>query len=217
MSKLRWGALGVAVLSVGLLATPASAAKVVTKFRDKGATAIVTDCPASGPAGTKCIAFVAYASKARFKEDGTVTAFASLGLDKYRVTLTSTGFTTKFLFGGFVDNVQLSVADDLSSASASGVVPIEQCNSPRQELHGHELPGVVLVERERPRGLLPRPLHPEDGGLHDPHPVQRPQPHCRWHGHRQGCHLPDHCGSAEHHRLLGREGGAQELRGLIQA
>ena len=129
MSKLRWGALGVAVLSVGLLATPASAAKVVTKFRDKGATAIVTDCPASGPAGTKCIAFVAYASKARFKEDGTVTAFASLGLDKYRVTLTSTGFTSKFLFGGFVDNVQLSVADDLSSASASGVVPIEQCNN----------------------------------------------------------------------------------------
>ena len=129
MSKLRWGALGVAVLSVGLLATPASAAKVVTKFRDKGATAVVTDCPASGPAGTKCIAFVAYASKARFKEDGTVTAFASLGLDKYRVTLTDTGFTTRFVFGGFVDNVQLSVADDLSSASASGVVPIEQCNA----------------------------------------------------------------------------------------
>ena len=129
MSKVRWGALGVAVTSVLLLATPASAARVVTKFNGKGATAIVTDCPVNAQPGDRCIAFVASASQVRIREDGTVTKLPSLSLEKFRVKIVQGGFETVFLFGGFVDNVNLQVADDLSRARASGNVPIEQCNA----------------------------------------------------------------------------------------
>ena len=128
MSKVRWSALGLAVMSVVLLATPASAARVVTKFNGKGATAIVTDCPANASPGTRCIAFVAVASQVRIREDGTVTKLPSLSLEKYRVKIIQGGFETVFLFGGFTDVVKLQVADDLSHATASGTVPIEQCD-----------------------------------------------------------------------------------------
>ena len=129
MSKVRWGALGLAVMSVLLLATPASAAKVVTKFNGKGGTAIVSDCGTSPAVGTKCIAFVAVASQVRIREDGTVTKLPSLSLEKYRVKIIQGGFETVFVFGGFTDVVKLQVADDLSHAKASGNVPIEQCDS----------------------------------------------------------------------------------------
>ena len=129
MSKVRWSALGLAVMSVVLLATPASAARVVIKFRDKGATAVVSDCPAANASpGTKCVAFVATASKLRVRENGEVTRFPSLSLEKFRVTITDTGFVAVPVAFGVADNVKLSVADNLSSASASGVVPVQQCD-----------------------------------------------------------------------------------------
>ncbi len=129
MSKLRWGALGVAVASVVLVATPASAARVVTKFNGKGGTAIVSDCGTSPAVGTKCIAFVVAASQFRVKENGTVTKFPSLSLEKFRVTIVAGGFETEPVFFGVTDVVNLQVADNLSHAKASGTVPIEQCDS----------------------------------------------------------------------------------------
>jgi hypothetical protein len=129
MSKLRWSALGLAVVSVGLMATPAAAAKVVYRNTGKDATAVVTDCPASPVAGTKCIAWVAYASQNRENNDGTISRSGGLGLDKYRVKFTDpTTFTTTLVATGFTDNNSLVVPDNLSTATASGVVPVLRCD-----------------------------------------------------------------------------------------
>ena len=126
MKWARLSALGSAVVSVGLLATPASAAKTSTTIRGKDAHLVVTDCPASGPAGTKCLAWDLFAGQQRVKTDGTVTKTASVILVKIRVTLTSTapGFKTKTVATYSTDAVQLNVGDDLASASGRAVIPL---------------------------------------------------------------------------------------------
>ena len=128
MIKVRLAALGLAVLSVGVLATPASAEKTVTAFRGKGAVAYASDCPANSPVGTKCTAWAVYAQKNRLNSDGTVSVTGGLGLDKFRVKITAGGFTLTPVAGGFNDTVAVQIDDDLSEASASGTVAVVKCN-----------------------------------------------------------------------------------------
>jgi len=129
MIKVRLAALGLAVLSVALIATPASAEKTVTKFSGKGATAYVSDCPANAPVGTKCNAWAIYVQKNRLNLDGTVSVFGGLGVDKFRVKFTAPAtFTLTPLGSGFNDTIAVQVADDLSTASGSGTVGLVKCN-----------------------------------------------------------------------------------------
>ena len=123
MWKARVGALGIAAVSVGLLATPASAAQTVTKIRGKDANLVVSNCVPASPAGTTCTSWNVIASQARFLSDGTVSKSAFLQLDKYRVKFTTTGFTFKLVKSFQSPSVTLNVADNLSTASGSGVIP----------------------------------------------------------------------------------------------
>jgi hypothetical protein len=59
----------------------------------------------------------------RFLSDGTVSKSAFLQLDKYRVRFTTTGFTFKLVRSFQSPSVTLNVADNLSTASGSGVIP----------------------------------------------------------------------------------------------
>lgn len=122
MWKARAAALGFAVVSVGLLATPASAAQTVTKIRGKDANLVVSNCAPASPAGTTCIAWNVLASQSRVLSDGTVSKSAFLQLDKYRVKFTTTGFTFKLVRSFQSPSVTLNVADNLSTASGSGVI-----------------------------------------------------------------------------------------------
>lgn len=122
MWKARMGALGLAAVSVGLLATPASAAETVTKFRGKDANLVVSNCTLGSPAGTTCTAWNVIASQTRLLSDGTVSKSAFLQLDKYRVRFTTNGFTFKLVRSFQSPAVTLNVADNLSTASGSGVV-----------------------------------------------------------------------------------------------
>jgi hemoglobin len=73
VSKLRWGVAGLVMLSVGVLAIPASAAsRSVFKARGKELSAVVTSCPANAPAGTQCEAWLVFASQERITQNGTV-------------------------------------------------------------------------------------------------------------------------------------------------
>jgi hypothetical protein len=122
MWKARMAALGFAAVSIGLLATPASAAQTVTKFRGKDANLVVSNCIPGSPAGTTCTAFNVFASQSRLLSDGSVTKSPFLGLDKFRVRFTNTGFTFKLVKSYQSTTVSLNVADNLSSASGSGVI-----------------------------------------------------------------------------------------------
>ena len=122
MIKARAAALGLALVSVGLLTTPASAAQTVTKIRGKDANLVVSDCVPGSPAGTTCIAWNVIASQSRVLSDGTVSKTSFLQLDKFRVKFTTTGFTFKLVKSFQSSSVTLNVADDLSSASGRGVV-----------------------------------------------------------------------------------------------
>ena len=115
-------ALGFAALSIGLLAAPASAAQTVTKFRGKDANLVVSNCTLGSPAGTTCTAWNVIASQSRLLSDGTVSKSPFLQLDKFRVRFTTNGFTFKLIKSFQSTSVTLNVADNLSSASGSGVV-----------------------------------------------------------------------------------------------
>ena len=124
MWKARAAALGFAVVSVGLLATPASAAQTVTKFRGKDANLVVSNCTPGSSAGTTCTAWNVFASQSRcLLSDGTVSKSPFLGLDKFRVKFTTTGFTFKLVRSYESTSVTLNVADNLSTASGRGVIP----------------------------------------------------------------------------------------------
>jgi hypothetical protein len=122
MWKVRVAALGCAAVSIGLLATPASAAQTVTKFRGKDANLVVSNCTLGSPAGTTCTAWNVFASQSRLLSDGTVTKSPFLGLDKYRVRFTNSGFTFRLVKSYQSTTVSLNVADNLSTASGSGVI-----------------------------------------------------------------------------------------------
>jgi hypothetical protein len=130
MVKVRLGALGVAVALVVAFATPASAAKVVNRFRGKDLNAIVTNCALNSKPGTICEAWAIFAAQQRLNQDGTVTNLASLELTKFRVRIVrrDPGFVATPVANGITDSVNLSVANNLASASASGTVPVQQCN-----------------------------------------------------------------------------------------
>ena len=129
MSKLRWGALGLAVLSVGLLATPASAnSKTSIKTKGKELYATLTDCPANAAPGTKCLAWVVDAAQLRVKQDGTVDKQGSLFVDKYDITITANGYDSAFVGTGFGTPSRLQVANNLSKGSASGSVDLQTCD-----------------------------------------------------------------------------------------
>jgi hypothetical protein len=121
--KTRLGALALAALTIGLLATPASAAQSVTRFRGKDATVLATNCNFRD-IGSKCTGWVVLAAQQRVKSDGTVTKSASLELDKYRLTIIDVGVVdAKFLSTGVSDHVSLSIPADLSTASGHASVP----------------------------------------------------------------------------------------------
>ena len=122
MWKARAAALGIAAVSIGMLATPASAAQTVAKFRGKDANLVVSNCTPGSPAGTTCTAWNVFASQSRVLSDGTVTKSPFLGLDKFRVRFTTTGFTFKLVKSYQSTSVTLNVADNLSSASGRGVI-----------------------------------------------------------------------------------------------
>ena len=122
MFKARVVALGLAAVSVGLLATPASAAKSVTKIKGKDVNLVVSDCVPGSPAGTTCTSWNLIASQSRVLTDGTVSKTAFLQLDKYRVKFNSTGFTFKLVKSLQSSSVTLDVSDNLSRASGQGVV-----------------------------------------------------------------------------------------------
>ena len=122
MWKARVGALGFAAVSIGLLATPASAAQTVTKIKGKDANLVVSNCTLGSPAGTTCTSWNVIASQSRVLSDGTVSKSAFLQLDKYRVKFTTTGFTFKLVRSFQSPSVTLNVADNLSTASGSGVI-----------------------------------------------------------------------------------------------
>ena len=115
-------AVGLAAVSIGLLATPASAAQTVTKIRGKDANLVVSNCTLGSPAGTTCTSWNVIASQSRVLSDGTVSKSAFLQLDKYRVKFTTTGFTFKLVRSFQSPSVTLNVADDLSTASGRGVI-----------------------------------------------------------------------------------------------
>jgi hypothetical protein len=114
--------LGFAALSIGLLAAPASAAETVTRFRGKDANLVVSNCTLGSPAGTTCTAWNVIASQSRLLSDGTVSKSPFLQLDKFRVRFTTSGFTFKLVRSFQSTSVTLNVADNLSSASGSGVI-----------------------------------------------------------------------------------------------
>jgi hypothetical protein len=131
MGKVRLGALAVAVALVAAVATPASAATVVNRFRGKDLNAIVTNCTMNATPGTICEAWSIFAAQQRVRQDGSVTSTASLELTKFRVRLVrrEPGFVATPVANGVSDNVSLSVATNLASASASGVATVVQCNT----------------------------------------------------------------------------------------
>jgi hypothetical protein len=133
MVKVRLAALVIATASVGLMTTPASAAKApksVFKTRGKDATALVTDCPAQPAAGTKCVAWIVYASQSRIKQDGSVTTTGGLSLEKYRLKFfDGGGFVPTLTAAGYTDSPTIQIANDLSTATASATVDLVKCDA----------------------------------------------------------------------------------------
>ena len=123
MSKLRWGVAGLAMLSVGVLAIPASAAtRSVFKARGKELSAVVTTCPANAPAGTQCEAWLVFASQNRMTQNGTVDRQGAMSADKFRLTATGSGFDVTHVGGGTGTPSALQVANTLATGSATGTI-----------------------------------------------------------------------------------------------
>ena len=123
MSKLRWGVAGVVMLSVGVLAIPASAAsRSVFKARGKELSAVVTTCPANAPAGTQCEAWLVFASQNRISQNGTVERQGALSADKFQLTATGSGFDVTHVGGGTGTPSALQVANSLATGSATGTI-----------------------------------------------------------------------------------------------
>jgi len=122
MRIARIAAFGVALVSVGLMVTPASA-RSVTRFTGKDTIAFVTNCKFDH-VGERCLVYGIFAFKQRVNSDGSVSSFASLELDKYRIKVLDTAgdVDVTFVAAGLGQNVQLNIADDLSNAHGSGTV-----------------------------------------------------------------------------------------------
>ena len=127
MSKLRWGLGGLALVSILLMATPASASSKST-FKGKELYTTLTDCPSNGAPGTQCTAWVADAQQFRVKQDGSVDKQASLFVDEYAITFTASGFDFAFVGTGFGTPSRFKVADNLSKGSAAGTVDLQTCD-----------------------------------------------------------------------------------------
>jgi hypothetical protein len=124
MRKAGVGALGVTLVSVGLMATPAFATRSVTRFRNKDAITFVTNCNFD-KVGSTCLVYGIFAAQQRVNSDGSVSKSASLELDKYRLKILDAfgGVRVTFLATALAQNVSLAIPDDLSRATASGAVP----------------------------------------------------------------------------------------------
>ena len=123
MSKLRWGVAGVTLLSVGVLATPASAAsRSVFKTRGKELSAVVTTCPADTPAGTQCEAWLVFASQNRITQNGTVDRQGALSADKFQLSFTGSGFDVAHVGGGTGTPSAFHVANTLATGTATGTI-----------------------------------------------------------------------------------------------
>jgi len=128
MSKLRWGVAGLAMLSVGVLAIPASAAsRSVFKARGKELSAVVTTCPAQAPVGTQCVVWLVFASQYRLQQNGAVDRHGALSADKFDITITPSGFDATHVAVGTGTPSSLRIADDLSTGSATGTLDV-QCD-----------------------------------------------------------------------------------------
>ena len=102
----------------------------MNRFRGKDLNAIVTNCDMNAKVGTKCLAWAIFAAQQRINLDGTVTNTASLELTKFSVKIIkkAPGYVATPVANGVSDSVNLSVSDQLASATASGVVSVQQCN-----------------------------------------------------------------------------------------
>jgi hypothetical protein len=123
MKRLRWSAFGLAVVSLGLLTTPA-AGDTKTVVRDKNLTATLTDCPVNAAVGTRCAAWTVFAAKVRVNSDGTIDKFGYVDLFKYRIKIVDGGFEAIFAADGTAAPTTFRVADDLSKGSLSGKVQV---------------------------------------------------------------------------------------------
>jgi hypothetical protein len=128
MSKLRWGVAGLALLSVGVLVTPASAAsRSVFKARGKELTAVMTTCPAHAPVGTHCVTWLVFASQFRLQQNGAVQGVGTLNADEFEITITPSGFDATHVAVGTGTPTTLRIADDLSTGSVTGTLDV-QCD-----------------------------------------------------------------------------------------
>jgi len=123
MSKLRWGLGGLALVSILLMATPASASsKTSIKSKGKELFATLTDCPANARPGTQCHGWVADAVQNKLKQDGTVDKEGFLLVDEYAVTITASGYDATYLGTGTGTPKRIQIADNLSRGSVSGAL-----------------------------------------------------------------------------------------------
>jgi hypothetical protein len=125
MRKVRLAALGLAAVSIVAVATPASAnGDVLSRATGKYMEAWITDCPVAPEVGTRCAAWRVYADQFRVSENGTVQKTGFLGLEKYRILITSDGFSAVFAADGFSVPDSFRISDNLSSARVSGKVEV---------------------------------------------------------------------------------------------
>ena len=146
-------ALG-AVLMTGVAAGPMSAGAadppVVVHFQGRAAQAILTDCRLDEPIGTVCSAVDVFASEERFQSRGEKASGPFVYVLVYEVVIDGSepdGFTATLVAEGGTESAEVSVAHNLSSASASApMIELVHCE-------GDEMPectpaGTMSVEAD---------------------------------------------------------------------
>ena len=126
-------AVGVAAVMVATVSHGVSVGAdppFVNHFKGHGAQALLTDCTLGLPDGAECLAVDVFVSDERYQERGTKWPLELMDVVVYDVVIDSAapdGFVAIPAAIGFTTEVDLVVARDLSSASASADVPLVLC------------------------------------------------------------------------------------------
>lgn len=125
----------------------------VNHFKGRAAQAVLTDCGLDVEDGTECMAVDVFVSEERYQERGSKSPLEVVDVIVYDVVIDSSsedGFIATPVAAGFSTNVEVSVAPNLSSASAiASVLELFLCDvGPDDEVICDEPDGTVSLEVE---------------------------------------------------------------------
>jgi hypothetical protein len=114
------------------------------EFESVNASATLTDCPTSGPAGLRCTGIVVNAGKSK----DTFQRSKFVRVDVFDVVFTETSFIPTLIGSGETDVAKLSINDKLKKASASAIVDVMKCtpDPSGQPVCGDELLRTVDIK-----------------------------------------------------------------------